>query len=142
MEAYHQRLMRMLRPVLEGEWSGWRVHIKYCNTGKYHAFLKFHVSPIDGQLDFDSAIFVSERGVEVLVANIYVKYAVYKYLVASDERLLMKWLEESKGGFEEDYLRQIFDWLREEGEKGNLTVIDEGLYRFFKMAVSMHLLLS
>jgi hypothetical protein len=143
LEEYNQRVLQMVRPVLEGVRSGWDTCIGYLNTSEYHVFLIYEVSPFDGYPDLNSAIFFDGNDVRVVFSSKTADYAVYKYLVDNDKSLLAGFIETSKRDENEEiWLRNVYDWIREEEEKGTLTIIDKELYDFFKLVILQYLIYS
>jgi hypothetical protein len=137
LREYRSRVISLVRPVLEAGRRWWeRVHVAYCKTPEHHVFLVFNGTTLDGESVFlKSAIFVSEFGVKALDSNIYIEYAVYRYLLGDRERL-EKWLEKGP----KCDLKAILEWMRQEEESGSLRVIDEELYAFLKSVISLQLI--
>ena len=137
LKEYRSRAMRLVRPVLVAveRWS--RSHVVYYKTPEHHVFLRFVGPELDGEWVYlSAAIFISEFGAKALETNIYSEYAIYKYLLESDKKLLEKWMAKSS----EDGLRTFLSWLRHEEEEGALRVIDEELYAFLKSAISLQII--
>jgi hypothetical protein len=141
LEEYNQRVLQMVRPVLEGERSGWETCIGYLNTSEYHVFLIYMIS-LDGYPDLHSAIFANEDDVRVVFSSKTADHAIYKYLVDNDKSLLAGFIDSKRDEHEEIWLRNIYDWIREEEEKGSLTIIDKELYDFFKLVILQYLIYS
>ena len=144
LEEYNQRVLQVIRAVFEGVRSGkWDTCIGYLNTGEYHVFLIYEVSPFDGYPDLNSAIFFDGNDVRVVFSSKTADHAIYKYLVDGDKSLLAGFIEASKKDENgEIWLRNVYDWIREEEEKGYLTIIDKELYDFFKLVILQHLIYS
>jgi hypothetical protein len=137
LREYRSRIISLVRPVLEAGRRWWeRIHVAYCKTPEHHVFLMFEGPTLDGEsVLLKSAIFASEFGVKALDSNIYIEYAIYRYLLGDRERL-EKWLEK---GPKYD-LKTILEWMRQEEESGTLRVIDEELYAFLKSVISLQII--
>ena len=138
LREYRSRVISLVRPVLEAGRNWWeRIHVAYCKTPEHHVFLMFEGSTLDERsVHLKSAIFASEFGVKVLDSNIYIEYAIYRYLLGDRERL-EKWLEKGP----KCDLKDILEWMRQEEKSGSLRVIDEELYAFLKSVISLQIII-
>jgi len=137
LREYRSRIIGLVRPVLEAGRRWWeRIHVAYCKTPEHHVFLMFEGPTLDGEsVLFKSAIFASEFGVKALDSNIYIEYAIYRYLLG-DRKQLERWLEKGP----KCDLKDILEWMRQEEESGALRVIDEELYAFLKSVISLQII--
>jgi len=110
--------------------------VVYCKTPEHHVFLMFEGPTLDGEsVLLKSAIFASEFGVKALDSNIYIEYAIYRYLLG-DRKQLERWFEKGP----KCDLKDILEWMRQEEESGALRVIDEELYAFLKSVISLQII--